>query len=141
MLILTPYFLFSLEHPTVLKPITMSQYSLTSPPLSKFQLYLDNSQQERELGEETSLSCCSSFETRLDINMAPILFLRSVTASIAVSDFSVSDLALALTTKDQIEVQCLTDISMLQGNRVFNKSAVETLNSEIFRIPLTNVLA
>ena len=102
-----------------------SEYGLTA--LSKFQLYIDNSEQENKLEDDDSLSTCSSFETIMDINMAPILYLRSCTAKIAVTDFSVSDLPLAVTTHDFIDIQCSIDLDILQTNRIFNKAAVEQL--------------
>ena len=72
----------------------MSVYSYRAPSSTQYEILIDNCKIERE--SSGPLSTCSEWVSKFDLNLDPIIFLRSTNAQLGVSHFSVSELPLAL---------------------------------------------
>ena len=114
-------------------------YTFEAPAETKYQLFLDNTEQEKT--SDASVSSASEFETKMDVNVNPLIFLRSRTAQLGITHFSLSELALAVTRDDKLEVTCTSDTESLTPNRIYNEVTVEALNKIPLVIQLENVTA
>ena len=114
--------------------------SKNSPSPGKYSIFLDS--QHSLNNDETSLvSNCSDWQTQLDISLQSLCFLKSVTASLSVSDFQVDNFPVCLSKKDRLEIVLHTDLEILSPNRIINRSKITDLNANSFSVNLDNVIA
>ena len=117
----------------------MSFYTREAPAQAKFMLYLSNKNVEKNSPSE--ISTASQFQCPLDINLNPLIFLKSSAAQVALSNLSISELPCCITTKDFIEVSCHIDTKILHPNLVENTEKTKKQNDEKLIIKLQNVTA
>ena len=117
----------------------MSAYTYRAPSSTRYEILLDNCKIERESTD--SVSTCSEWTSTFDLNLDPILFLRSSNAQLGVSHFTLSELPLALTSDDSLDIWLESDLNSLMPNRIFNQLTVGQLNKTVFNVKLQNVTA
>ena len=117
----------------------MSVYSYRAPCSTKYEILIDNCKIERE--SSGPLSTCSEWVSKFDLNLDPIIFLRSTNAQLGVSHFTISELPLALNSNDKIEIWLESDLRSLGPNRIYNEIAVDQLNNKILTLEVENVTA
>ena len=117
------------------------EVNLNRPSPSSYSLYVDNLAEESRSDNESDLSSATEWEVRLDVSLHPLLFLKAEVANISVTDFSVSNLPLAVNTRDSLTLACYLDQEIVQSNRVINKTAVADINGKKLKLTLGNVRA
>ena len=94
--------------------------SKNSPSLGKYCIFLD-SLHSLNTDDSSPVSNCSDWQTQLDISLQSLCFLKSVTASLSVSDFQVDNFPVCLSKKDRLEIVLHTDLEILSLNRIINR--------------------
>ena len=83
----------------------------------------------------------SLIHSYVDVNLEPLLFLKSLNAVISLTDLNISSIANCITSDDTLEISCLLDTTCLRPNRVNNKTKVSVANETKLIIHLDNVTA
>ena len=103
--------------------------------VDKYEVYLDNKNTEDKLkeNEESTASCFNTlFNSSLDL--APLLYLKSTSAELALSHFSVDDLPLTTTSREDITFKITLPEDIQWCNQNFNKAELETTNETLHKI-------
>lgn len=90
---------------------------------------------------EPTHSTASEFMAICDLDLNPILELRSTNAQIALSEFSVDNLPLCFLHTEAVHVSLLTPLPSLTSNRVMNSILIEKHNETPYRIEFTDFTA
>ena len=103
--------------------------------IDRYEIYLDNKDTEDKLkdNEESTASCFNTlFNSSLDL--APLLYLKSTSAELALSHFSVDDLPLSTTGREDITFKITLPEDIPWCNQSFNQTELETANNTLHKI-------
>ena len=110
-----------------------------APPSSKFQIYINNREQENNT--DSPISTAGAFDYTLNANIAPLLFMRSLIAQAAISHFDISNLPLCVSARDTILVTFRCDLDILSLNQNHNRLKTDKKNKVVYSIQLGDVTA
>ena len=102
----------------------------------RYEIYLDNKIVEDKLkdSDESSASCFETiFNSSLDLS--PLLYLKSTSAELALNQFSVDDLPLTTSKKEEVKLKITLPNDLAHCNQSFNIEKLEISNGTIYKIP------
>ena len=114
--------------------MALSHLSLDS---DKYEIFIDNRSNEDSLNEN-DISSAASWITRLnaDIDLSPLLYLKSTTAALALSTLTVNNIPLTFSENEYIHVTINLPSTIATCNQYYNEDLVRNFNSIPYKIPL-----
>ena len=122
------------------KAATMANRHLLSLTQEKYELFISNLQIEDAL-TDSDPSSASSFTMDVNLDLEPLLFLRSATAKLGLSYLTIDNLALAFTRDEALSFLFSTPPELLLSNLVFNPGGITTTNDKEFFLKFTDYTA
>ena len=114
--------------------MALSHLSLDS---DKYQIFFDNTSQENSLSDN-ELSTAGSFTTTLDttIDLSTLLYLKSTTAELSVSQFTIDSLPLTFSELEYIKVTVNLPEDIATCNQYYNSPSLKEFNQTPYIIHL-----
>ena len=112
-------------------------YNHISLNADQYNLFLENTNTEDELSDGAP-SSASNFSVLLtpQIDLASLLYLRSVRAELAISSLIVDNLPLCFTERETIKVHVIIPTIVGTANQVINTTAISNDNNKSFQLGL-----
>ena len=98
----------------------MSYTHILSMTQEKYELFLSNTEIEDKLADDIP-SSAGFFVTPVNIDLEPLLFLRSASAKLSLSYLTIDSLALAYTRIEDLTITLSIPPEILQSNLVFTQ--------------------
>ena len=116
--------------------MALSHLSLDS---DKYEIFLDNKSNEDSLNEN-DISSAASWITKLDadIDLSPLLYLKSTTAALALSSLTINNIPLTFSENEYVHVTINLPVTIATCNQYYNADLVENFNRTPYKIPLQN---
>ena len=118
----------------------MSVTHLLSMSREKFELFLTNLHTENKLSDN-DISSAALFKTDVSLDLEPLLFLRSTSAKLSLTYFSVDQLALAFTQSENISISLIIPPKILESNVIYNPETIKPINEKEFQLKFTDFTA
>ena len=118
----------------------MSYTHLLSITQEKYELFLSNVEIEDKLPDEAP-SSAGFFITPVNIELDPLLFLRSASAKLSLSYLTIDSLALAYTRIEDLTITLSIPKEILRSNMVFTEDLQSVQNNKHFILNFTDYTA
>ena len=118
----------------------MSYTHLLSSAQEKYEIFLSNIEIEDKLADEAP-SSAGFFITPVNIELEPLLFLRSASAKLSLSYLTIDSLALAYTRIEDLTITLSTPPKVLRANMNFTEDLQAAQNNKPFILNFTDFTA
>ena len=118
----------------------MSYTHILSMAQEKYELFLSNTEIEDKLPDNIP-SSAGFFVTPVNIDLEPLLFLRSASAKLSLSYLTIDSLALAYTRIEDLNITLSIPPEILQSNLVFTPDLQMDQNKKSFDLNFTDFTA
>ena len=118
----------------------MSYTHILSMTQEKYELFLSNTEIEDKLADDIP-SSAGFFVTPVNIDLEPLLFLRSASAKLSLSYLTIDSLALAYTRIEDLTITLSIPPEILQSNLVFTQDLQMDQNNKHFILNFTDFTA
>ena len=118
----------------------MTQTHLLRTTQEKYELFLSNTHIEDKLADEEP-SSAGFFTIPVNIDLEPLLFLRSTSAELSLSYLTIDSLALAYTRTEDISITLTTPVKLLSSNFIFIAEEQPAINNKKFILNFTDFTA
>lgn len=118
----------------------MANSHLLSLTQEKFEIFLTNLDVENSL-EDGDISSASFFKTPVNLDVQPLLYLRSASAKLSLSYLTIDQLALAFTSSESMSINMTTPEEILETNTIFTKKNIVPINESPFTLQFSDFAA
>lgn len=106
-----------------------------------FEIFLSNHEIEKNLTEDHAHSSASHFENILNLDLIPLIFLKSTTAKIALRQLSIDSPALAFLSTEHIEIKMTIPPKTNDSNHIITSESITEWNDKPFKITMSDFSA
>ena len=118
----------------------MANSHLLSLTQEKFEIFLTNLDVENSLKDD-DISSASFFKTPVNLDVQPLLYLRSASAKLSLSYLTIDQLALAFTSSESLSIVMTTPEKILETNTVITKRNIVPTNELPFTLQFSDFTA
>ena len=108
---------------------------------NNFEIFLSNYKIEQELTDDDPHSSASHFENILNLDLIPLIFLKSTTAKIALQQVSIDSPALAFVSTEIIEIKMTVPPNINNSNHIITSDSITEWNDKPLTISFSDISA